>query len=101
MRRRYFKSSRVGVQSDLYLDELNRIFNSGQKALNSDDIVVLLQSRCMVWEQELYNQFDYKTLKSFFHTFDTDVSSLFLRAGDQDGDDCGDDGRGDLRRSIR
>ncbi len=28
----------------------------------------------MVWEQELYNQFIYKTQKSFFHTFDTDVS---------------------------
>ena len=32
------------------------------------------QTGGMIWEQELYNQFKYRTPRSFFHTFDTDVS---------------------------
>ncbi|ESN91717.1 hypothetical protein HELRODRAFT_165783 [Helobdella robusta] len=31
-----------------------------------------IDSRYLIWEQELYNQFEYKVLRSFFHSFDTD-----------------------------
>ena len=34
-----------------------------------------VQSSGCIWEQEIYNQFKYNTPRTFFHTFDTDVST--------------------------
>ena len=31
----------------------------------------------MIWEQELYNQFAYKTPREYFHTFEGEVSNIF------------------------
>ena len=36
------------------------------------------QTGCCIWEQEIYNQFKYKTPRPFFHTFDTDVSERHI-----------------------
>ncbi len=37
-------------------------------------IFYLFQGACLLWEQELYNQFKYKSPRPYFHTLDTDVS---------------------------
>lgn len=36
-----------------------------------------LQRREAIWEQELYNTFEYKEQRSFFHIFEADVSNIF------------------------
>ena len=35
--------------------------------------VYCLDRQALLWEQEMYNQFDYKAVQSYFHTFEGDV----------------------------
>lgn len=35
--------------------------------------LIFFQSRQCVWEQEIYNQFRYKSPRDYFHTFEAEV----------------------------
>ena len=37
------------------------------------------QAHALLWEQELYNMFEYNVLKSFFHSFNADVGRVLWR----------------------
>lgn len=45
--------------------------------LKIHNLIMHLQRREAIWEQELYNTFEYKEQRSFFHIFEADVSNIF------------------------
>ena len=38
--------------------------------------VFCIERLTLLWEQELYNQFEYKNPRPYFHTFEGDVSHV-------------------------